>query len=379
MTNIAVFLSHYTLDNSPSLLNILGFLSRNFTHVDLYHRSMDLLNTAFLKEKHICSIPIGYRKRALNYIFKALKARLTAYACCIAVDPHGFVLFKELCGGKRPIVYYSLELYLKNDHFGLNYPEPVMQRERACIAGISGLIIQSGEKESLFRQDYGLPEKIPSFLLPVTYKGPAKPEKSSFLHNKYNIPADKKLALHLGGIADWHGCIEIAQAFKDLPGWVLFFQGYPDPVYRQKLESLISLEKLSNTIVSTELYNDIEELAPVIMSCSIGIAWYKDISIGFRTAGRSSGKIPAYMRFGLPVIAKKYQSTIEAIAAPGCGLCIDVFQDLPQAVKTIETQYLRFAQAALQEYNKTYRFENYESQLTAFLLNNKSTLQRTSL
>jgi glycosyltransferase involved in cell wall biosynthesis len=372
MANIAVFLSHYTLNNSPALLNLLDFLSRKFARVDLYYRSIALLNKAFLEERNIRSIPVGYRKSAINYLLKALKARLTTYRFCIAVDPHGFVLFKEICGGKKPVFYYSLELYLRNDHFGLYYPETLMNKERRYISDISGLIIQSAEKESFFRKDYKLPEHIPSFLLPVTYKGPAVLEKSAFLRNSYNIPIGKKIALHLGGIADWFGCIEIMRIFKDLKDWVLFFQGYPDSEYLKKIKNTIEEEQLINIIFSTELYDDIESLTPVIMSSDIGIAWYKDISIGFRTAGHSSGKIPAYMRCGLPVIAKKYQSTLEAIAAPGCGLCIDNFQDFPQAINTIETNYSCFSQAALQEYNKTYRFENYESQLTTFLLNNKS-------
>jgi glycosyltransferase involved in cell wall biosynthesis len=371
MSKAAVFIAHYTLDNSPSLLNLLDFLSRKFTAVDLYHRSMDLLSTSFLQERNIRHISIWHNKLSRNYVLQVFRARLTAYACCIAVDPHGFVLYQELCRGKHPLIYYSLELYLKDDHFGLLYPESVMKRERARIAAIDGFIIQSAEKESLFRQDYKLRETLPAFLLPVTYKGAANPEKSSFLREKYAIAADKKIALHLGGIADWHGCIEIAQAFKDLQGWVLFFQGYPDPAYQEKLGNMIVREKLSNVIVSTTRYDDIVALAPVIMSCSIGIAWYKDISIGFQTAGRSSGKIPAYMRFGLPVIAKKYSSTIEAIEAPGCGLCIDDFQDLPLAVNAITTQYSRFSQAALQEYNKTYRFENYEPQLLHFMQSKK--------
>ena len=121
-----------------------------------------------------------------------------------------------------------------------------MNKERKMIKDIKGLIIQSEEKAHLFKKDYSLPEKVPTFILPVTYKGSAIKEKSNFLREKYGIGQDKKIALHLGGIAEWFCCIELAIEFSKLENWILVFHGYANPNYLKKFKQEISRRKINN-------------------------------------------------------------------------------------------------------------------------------------
>jgi len=102
------------------------------------------------------------------------------------------------------------------------------------------------------------------------------------------------------------------------------------------------------------------------MSCDLGIAWYDNISVGFRTAGKSSGKIAAYLRFGLPIIAKKYRSTIEAIEDTRCGICVDKITDIQEAIRNIELNYDKYSKNAIDEYNKRYDFNVYKEPLIKF-------------
>ncbi len=361
VSTTAVFIANYTIGNSPSILNLLDLLASRGA-VDVY------LNNAALKK---CDIWQNPNTRLVDFGPNPLPGSAQAklrqgYDHYIAIDPHGFVLCLELFPQSQP-VYYSLELYLKNDHDGLDYSPQIMAAERSQINRIKGLIIQSEEKEHLFRQDYALESSIPSFILPVTYKGPSDSEKSQFLRQKYNIGPDKKIALHLGGIAHWFCCIEIALVFSKIKNWVLFFQGYPNGEYLARLKDALKRYGVTNVIISDETYDGIGDVDRIIKSCDLGIAWYSDLSTGFRTAGKSSGKIPAYMRFGLPVVAKKYPSTTEAIEQIGAGICVDDFIEIPDALAKIERKYDKYSRDAGNEYDRTYWFSNYRSPIMEFI------------
>ncbi|HLP60868.1 MAG TPA: hypothetical protein VK186_18650, partial [Candidatus Deferrimicrobium sp.] len=397
MKKIAVCIDSYNIDYSPSIINLLDCLADRFK-LDLYLKNVFFRKSSVLAKDTIHIYPIrdnisysflwksgkrmlktaiktvglkksaglgkgaGGRSLSVNRVRK--QAEKTDYYRHICIDPHGFLLCKELFPASRPI-YYSLELYLKDDYLDTYYPprvmrelNKVMDRERTMSNDIRALIIQSKKKEELFKKDYGLPDDLPVFILPVTYTGAAVKEKSNYLRQMYNISEDRHIAIHLGGMNDWFSCIEIAEVFAQMPGWVLFFQGNHNKHYLKQFDQVISGEKAKNIIVSRAFYDQIDSLDPIMMSADLGIAWYNNISKNFTNTGRSSGKIAAYMRFGLPTIAKKYPSMVEAIEEPGCGLCVDEYEEIKEAVNKIEKNIKFFSENALREYEKTYWFKN---------------------
>jgi len=361
---IAIFIANYTIGNSPSIINLLDLLSEHYC-IHLFLSNVQLKNVNVLKRQNIEAIDCE-KISDRPFSQKINKKYLSCYDSYISFDPHGFVLCKELFPDARPI-YYSLELYMKNDHFGLDYPKYIIDKERKEINTIKGLIIQSKEKEYLFRKDYHLSDEIPSLILPVTYKGLSVKERSQKLREKHQIDRHKRIALHLGGIAEWFSCIELAVTFSKLKNWVLFFQGYSDQKYLTLLKGVLSKYNITNVIISEETYDDIEDVDRIIMSCDIGIAWYNDVSIGFRTAGKSSSKIVAYLRFGLPIIAKKYPSTVEAIKEKGAGVCVDDFVEIPSALSQIERNYEQYSENGCREYDRTYWFGNYKRKIIDFI------------
>ena len=372
MKKIAVFIANYTIGNSPSIINLLDLLSDNYK-VDIYLQSVSLKNATVFKKKNINIIDLDGRHRSIRYIRyikKMIKSHFIRYKHYICIDPHGFVLCKKFFPNSKPI-YYSLELYMKDDHFGLYYPKYIFRKERKKIDEIKGLIIQSEEREALFRKDYNLTNQVPVLLLPVTNKGLSINEKSTFIRKKYDINYDinnnKKIALHLGGIAEWFSCIELALTFSRLEKWILFFQGYADEKYLERFNNILIEQNIRNVILSDELYDSIEDVDNAVRSCDIGIAWYNDLSANFRTFGKSSGKIATYLRFGLPVIAKKYPSITKVIEDMNCGICVDSFDMIPGAVSEIEKCYDKYSMNALAEYDKIYRFENYENKIIEFI------------
>ncbi len=154
---IAVFVANYSIGNSPSIVNLLRFLKKNFSKVDLYLNNVGLTDTPILNDYGIRVLRLLDGQRGLPARWLAQKR---TYDLIITIDPHGFVLCKEIFPNSNPI-YYSLELYLKNDHYGLDYPLSLMEQERHWIKDACGLIIQSKEKSDLFIKDYCLSENFP--------------------------------------------------------------------------------------------------------------------------------------------------------------------------------------------------------------------------
>ena len=361
MARIAVVISRYWISNSPSLVNLLDFLSDRFD-VDLYMHRCYLTRCPVLNKSRIRKISVNL----ITYPFVQMQCRSKDYLQHISVDPHGFALCKRLFPTSRPF-YYSLELYMSYDYKPLYYPESIKVGERKRIQEISGLIIQSEEKKELFVEDYGLPETVRTLILPVTYRGGSSRTKTTYLRKKFGIPDSRRIALHLGGVAAWFSVCQLAESFAGLEDWSLVFHGDPIPADVKQLKRLIEDRRMDNIFIHNELFDDIEELGPLIASADIGIAWYNDISIGFRTAGHSSGKIPAYMRYGLPIIAKRYRSTEEAIESVGAGICLDSIEEIAGALKTINNNYSTYSTNASIIYDNYYDFSLYKDKIYGFI------------
>lgn len=404
MKRIAVFIEQSGIDHNASVIHFLEFLSDHFA-IDLFlrrvwRRKADVLNKKTIRLVEIRKKPTGRElwEQTKGLVKSALHpgsrgsgprdlpgmdgirsreagTRFPAdrYECLVAFDPHGLLLCKEIFPRARPF-YYSLELYLRGDKANPFHSPAVRRqlkkavcRQRELLADIRGLIIQSREREALFREDFRLRPELPSLLLPVTGRGGSIRKKLDGIREKYGVPPQTKIALHLGGIYGWYSCIELAQAFSRIPGWVLVFQGLANRDYLKRMRSVLEGEAIRNTIISGDFYERMADLDPILMSADIGVAWYNDISPNFTTSGRSSGKISSYLRFGLPVIVNRYPSTEEIIAARGCGVCIDDFSQIGPALERIEREYGRFASRCHDTYDDIFNFENYQQALLRFI------------
>jgi len=405
LKKVAVFLKKYSIGKSSPVVCMLDILSDNY-EVDFFIQNASNSKATVLNKKTINLIEIENRKKINlfntinqtlvyligNSINKKEKIKIVLikikktfvsliravlkknnkidynnnYTCYICFDPHGYFLCKELFPNARPF-YYSLELYFKDNYFNLEYPEEVMNKERSEINTIKGLIIQSREREMLFREEYALSDQVPTLFLPVTYLQPSSAEKSFMFRGKYNINDGKKIALHLGGIQEYHSCIELALAFSSINDWVLIFHGYYFGDYINKLRTALKRNKIKNVIISEDAFELIEDMDTILMSSDIGICWYNNVSPNLATSGKSSGKISAYLRFGLPVIVNKYNCTIEAIEQTGCGVCVDDFSEIKDAVLKIEKNYDRYSSNCRKEYDMVYWFENYKAPILEFI------------
>lgn len=357
----AVFLSNYSIGKSSPVICLLEILA-DFYHVDVYaYRVNHLQATVMSKINNL--VVYDHTK---HDIFDLEAINTDQYDHYIACDANGFALCKTLFPDSRP-TYYSLELYFRDNYFNLHYPERVMEMEHREIHQIKGLLIQSDEREELFRKEYQLADSIPAFHLPIMYMQPSCREKSNHLRQMLQIPPQQKIALHLGGIQDHHCLLELAAVFHHVKNWALVLHGNAYGDYKSKLESFIQQYGISNVYISEEYLENIDDLDTILNSADIGIAWYKDVSPNFTTAGKSSGKISAYLRFGLPVIANNYRSTVEALENRGCGVCVNAFEEIPNALNNVLSSYGYYSKNAYSEYDTTYHAENHRANLLNFL------------
>jgi glycosyltransferase involved in cell wall biosynthesis len=400
----AVFVDDYGIDHSPSIQNLLAALLGRY-EVDLFVRTRRTLRAPVLSSPGLTVVRIrepvsarGTLNAGVRLARASAKAMLTGgrslprrldrwmtvetatrwaasrgHVLHVAIDPQGFLLALKVAPHSRPVAY-SLELHLEHDHAEGRLDaatvlarREVMAAERAAKDRIAGLIIQSEEREALFRRDYGMPDSLPVFHLPVTYDEPSDPRPSDWIHRHHGLEPGVPVAIHLGGMNEWFASLEIARAFAVLGEWKLFFQGLHERGYRRRFENEQRRGGLANSIVSTRVVDDLRELDPILRSALVGIAWYEDWSLNMSTAGFSSGKIAAYLKHGLPVVAKRYPSTTASVEDPGCGLCVGTVGEIPDAMRRISTDLEGYRTAALAEYDRRYDFSRYRGRLLEFM------------
>ncbi len=398
---IALFIENYSVDFSPSILNMVEFLAGQF-QLDIYIRHVYWKKSSILSHENVTLLEVRENlkteilRRVKNiakfflrwdFTWKDLRQRtystryirksrpLEDYYAFLCFDSQGLLLCNELFPSAKPI-HYSLEFFLEQDFPNLHHLytgeeihffRTLKDLETPLLKNISGLFIQSQERADYFRDDYGVPGTVPSLLLPVTWKGQSIREKSSYLRDKYNIPKTKKIALHFGGIYPYYGCLEIAESFAGLEDWVLVFHGLAEKNYLAEIERVIEEKSIKNIIFSREYFAQIEDTAKILMSADLGLAWYKNLTVNLGTAGKSSGKIPGYLRFGLPVIVNHLPGTVEAVVETGCGVSVGAFSQIPHAVKEVEKDIRRLSENCYNEFDKTYRFDRYKEDILSFI------------
>jgi hypothetical protein len=394
MKLFAVFIEDYNIDYSASIVNLLDFLSSS-CRIDLFIRNVQMKNSPVLNRDAIRLIEIrrpfhwreagaGARRRLASGLrghwrnaFLPSHSPWKVSRRFAGRDYHGHIVFdasgmrlcKEIFPAAKPF-YYSLELALLSETAadGPGASERLaLEEARQWSHDICGLIIQSPERERLFRSDQPLAENTPVLHLPVTGLGPAVAERQDLLQRRYAIPARARIAIHLGGANPYYSSLPLAEVFSAMEDWYLVFQGNHLRGYGDEIRRLAKERRARQIIVPKTFYSEIDSLDRILMSCHVGIAWYNDLNANFRSAGQSSGKITAYLKFGLPVIANRYPSTEEALTKTGCGITVARMDEIPAALSRIVANYGDYSARARSEYERHYRFENYRQPLRKFL------------
>ena len=280
------------------------------------------------------------------------------YAAIIAYDaPSVVAAWLATRVIRIPFVYHSLELYLSNIPAFANRKARFWKRlERAAHAKASFTIVQDEGRARLLLDENRV-RKAHVFYVPNSFGGLSRHQhgNSDYLRRKYGIPEKNRIMLAVGGIASFTRTIETIEAFlRCPPNWTLVIHGKKESDYFDRVQRMADGRRL---ILSTDFLLD-REFDAMVASADVGFAIYdRGAGKNIEAMGLSSGRIAAYLRCGVPVVASGFPSLRQIIDSTSCGECVDSEDEIQQAVDRILHDYARYSSSALECYCHLFDFD----------------------
>jgi len=272
--------------------------------------------------------------RALSQI-RMNQYKKEVYKLIIGVDRDGIIeasYLSQLLG--IPYGLISYEIFFR-DETSVEFKK---EEINAC-AHIDFAVCQDDVRSSLLGEENHIPlEKIIN--IPVAGRGVKKGEKTQYLHNRLNIPSDKKIALYMGSIAKWSMIEELVQSADNWPEeWVLVLHNRYG--INSEVSKLIGDEHSKSIYISHESYPTPEDLSEMLHSTDLGIALYKPTFDGIYTGnnlkflGLSSGKIATYLQHGIPILTNENGLISDYIWESEAGYIIDDLKEISELLESI--------------------------------------------
>lgn len=290
-----------------------------------------------------------FPKRAVNRLAAAIKS--APFDFILAIDKGGMGLAAAL-NEDGAICYYSLELYTKTDILTRQTPlvRALWKLERRNSGRIECVVIQDESRWQILRDDLDLIGAEPAYL-PLSEFPAASSVPSAYWHRKYGLPRETKILLCYGAIRPERSCLDIARSAPNLPPqWTLIFHG---PCTDRTETEILHAASGAPVIVSRELV-DFEKRNELVAGADIGLAIYDNVSVNDVLTGRSSEKIALYLKWGCPVIARRYPS-YEHLEDAHCAYLIDHADEIPATVAVIERDLESCSRAAKDCFERYYR------------------------
>lgn len=393
---IAFFLVGYDYARAPNLVGMMEYFAKEGFSVDVYiyrqrtaypfsQEGIRVIELATPKEKYQGDFSDRVRSllrtrtsprfvarlmtflkqgRRDNEMFPAflrekikgmMKSHEKSYLCYIAVQAEGLLLAHLVRGEDQPLIYCSQSLYTEDrEDFWHPYIQACRQVEKELLPACKAVLISDEERGELLAQGIDLPQ-TKFFYAPVGILGPPLRKKSTYLHEKFNLPKNTKILLHVGLMTKFRKSLEIAeQAHRLPPDWVIIFHGSAlDPRYLRKLRNVAAKEP---RFFLSERFLSFPELTSLVASASCGISLYDTATAdkNSSTIGLSSATTAQYAQCGLPMILPRYPSFQKHVEAYRCGACIESPEEIPQALREIELEYPTMREGAFRFFAEKY-------------------------
>jgi len=354
MKRILIVPGGSTINDNPNLSAIIQILGENNYIIDiLLPENKNQIQISVHKNSRFIFYPrllyyfkilgIKYLKsslfiKAIYSYFLQFKQR---YNLIIGIDPYGIIFANELAAiNKIPLGFISYEIFFKHE-----VSSWLKKLEIEACKNVSFAISQDHLRKELLSEENCInQDKI--FNIPVAGRGTRFEANDFYLHDKYNITRDKKIAIYAGSIEKWTMADELLSSLKKWPNnWVLFFHHrYSDS---QKLNKFIVGKLPDNLIISEEIISSIDGMNKIIKSGEVGIALYKPtysnpfLGKNIEFMGLSSGKLNTYLQHGLPVIVNKIGIMSDYVKNNNLGQVINNVEDISDALKLIDRSTMK--------------------------------------
>ncbi|MBF0117635.1 MAG: hypothetical protein HQK79_02275 [Desulfobacterales bacterium] len=323
-----------------------------------------LLRWFALLPKYIKYIPTYYLlpifskfcKRTKDYANFLNSQKIRDNLFLIIAEPEGLMAY-HFSGIKKKIIYLSLEL--NNLSFEKKEPIHFFKKilEEKYIKTSLFTIIQDKDREKIFRKDNNIPPSHEIYHFPVSFKGDINIEKSDYFHKKFGIEKNKKIVLYAGSIMPWACLAEISATVKEWDDKFVFVihGGRFDNDYLRELKKIAHQ---SNRIYISTDWIEYTELDKIICSGDFGISSYVDDTLNNRLTIFASGKIPAYLKSGLPVITRNFEGMDTFYRQTGCGAYFNNFNQIGEVIKSIDSRYMEYRENAFKTFVTHFSFDN---------------------
>ena len=251
-----------------------------------------------------------------------------------------------------PAVCISDELHARSEcrtEDERRWKEREIRAHRACAFTIA----LSSERADFIRDENGLGDVHPIFVVPNSSPGPSRRLASDFFQKKFGFGADTFVLLHAGS---WWWRKDFSRIESVTAGWdkglALVFHG--------RMKDAADAAPGPPNIYYSRQPLPYAELDRAVSSAHVGLALYDNSSVNHRLVGAAGGKIPLYMKNALPVIATR-QPSFEWMEKERCGVLIDDLSEIGAAAGRIRAQYAEYSENARRAYDARFNFtKNFE-------------------
>lgn len=263
-----------------------------------------------------------------------------------------FWLFKLDRESLSKTLHYSLEIFTIHDPeisktsclYGL------INSEKTLLQKVAGLIIQDESRANIIFPKAVRRQNQEIIYMPVSIPGRVATKKSSYLHQKLQIPTDKVIVLYFGAWIKERKINELVSVFSDLDSARFTLVLHGDDAFK-KISGLHANVRISRELLP---FNEIDEM---VASAKIGIAFYDNGWPNTRLTAFSSEKIARYTKAGVPFLAIANDSYIKLQKEFFCCQLITNFSDIPGKLQLITADYERYSNECFKAYEKYYNVE----------------------
>lgn len=284
----------------------------------------------------------------------ALARAGNADAVVLAVDNFAYVVASLLFDN---VILWSHDFLTDDVDRSRSRIQRLLKQSLASALRRNGaIVIQDHDRLRLFQQTYLEGGAIPDvFLLPVSL--------APVVGQTGGSVADKPVLMQIGGINAWRSCSDrLLEHFQHHGhAYRLAFNGFLDAEMRQAIEAAGETPIVQPGPVPPD------QVHLAVASCDIGFIAYNADNLNFFHVARASGQLVEFLRCGKPVIVLGRSTLADVAARERFGVCIDGFEELDLALRTILADYQGFSTRALAAFSSTYNLDAHMPGLVAWL------------
>ncbi|HNZ26109.1 MAG TPA: hypothetical protein PLG34_01145 [Spirochaetota bacterium] len=309
-------------------------------------------------------------KNIINYfivkkILDYLKKKGAKISSVIGIEKKGVIyggIISQIL--KKPLLYYSLELYTDEHPNNRNnlIAQKILELEKKYHKISIATIIQDEDRADFLYNNNLIDDKNVKIIIPVYNKGKIIEKRTNYFYDKFNINKDKKIILYFGVINKYRNINEIINN-ANREDYILLLHGLISNDYYN------SINKEKNIIISKDMVEE-SKIFDLISSCHIGLAIYRQDIVNDRLTVFSSTKIAQYLKCGIPIIGWNNSNYQKLFNEFKCGELINSFESLDNAISTILKNYDEYKSNAFAAYNKYYNIDFTIKNLTSYLEKN---------